>query len=58
MSPNSDIGTVASVDAAIRSIDSEIKKSTERREALFREIDTLEALLKDPWRRPKNWKLL
>jgi hypothetical protein len=46
---DSDTGTVASVDAAIRSIDSEIKKSTERREFLVREIETLEALLKDPW---------
>ena len=55
---DSDTGTVASVDAAIRSIDSEIKKSTERREFLLREIDTLEALLKDPWEKAEKLEAL
>jgi hypothetical protein len=55
---DSDIGTVASVDAAIRSIDSEIKKSTERRDFLVREIDTLEALLKDPWEKAEKLETL
>jgi hypothetical protein len=55
---DSDAGTVASVDAAIRSIDSEIKKSTERREFLLREIDTLEALLKDPWEKAEKLEAL
>jgi hypothetical protein len=55
---DSDIGTVASVDAAIRSIDSEIKKSTERRDFLLREIDTLEALLKDPWEKAEKLEAL
>lgn len=45
----SETGTVASIDAAIRSIDSEISKSMERRDYLSREIQTLEALLRDPW---------
>ena len=55
---DSDAGTVASVDAAIRSIDSEIKKSTERRDFLMREIDTLEALLKDPWEKAEKLEAL
>jgi len=55
---DSDAGTVASVDAAIRSIDNEIKKSTERREFLVREIDTLEALLKDPWEKAEKLEAL
>ncbi len=55
---DSDTGTVASVDAAIRSIDGEIKKSTERREFLLREIDTLEALLKDPWEKAEKLETL
>ncbi|MCI0561122.1 MAG: hypothetical protein MN733_21765, partial [Nitrososphaera sp.] len=55
---DSDIGTVASVDAAIRSIDSEIKKSTERREFLVREIETLEVLLKDPWEKAEKLEAL
>ena len=46
------------MDAAIRSIDSEIKKSTERREFLLREIDTLEALLKDPWEKAEKLEAL
>jgi N12 class adenine-specific DNA methylase len=45
----SDSGTVASIDAAMRSIDGEISKSMERRDYLSREILTLEALLRDPW---------
>jgi hypothetical protein len=55
---DSDTGTVSSVDAAIRSIDTEIKKSTERREFLLREIDTLEALLKDPWEKAEKLEAL
>ena len=55
---DSDIGTVASVDAAIRSIDSEIKRSTERREFLVREIETLGALLKDPWEKAEKLEAL
>jgi hypothetical protein len=55
---DSETGTVSSVDAAIRSIDSEIKKSTERREFLLREIDTLEALLKDPWEKAEKLETL
>lgn len=55
---DSDIGTVASVDAAIRSIDGEIRKSTERGEFLVREIDTLEVLLKDPWEKAEKLEAL
>ena len=55
---DSDTGTISSVDAAIRSIDGEIKKSTERREFLVREIDTLEALLKDPWEKAEKLEAL
>jgi N12 class adenine-specific DNA methylase/superfamily II DNA/RNA helicase len=55
---DSDAGTVASVDAAIRSIDSEIKKSTERRDFLMREIDTLKTLLKDPWEKAEKLEAL
>jgi N12 class adenine-specific DNA methylase len=55
---DSDTGTVASVDAAIRSIDGEIKKSTDRRDFLLREIDTLEALLKDPWEKAEKLEAL
>jgi hypothetical protein len=55
---DSDTGTVASADAAIRSIDSEIKKSTERKEFLVREIGTLEALLKDPWEKAEKLEAL
>ena len=45
----SDTGTMASIDSAIRSIDGEINKSVERRDYLAREIQTLEALLREPW---------
>ena len=55
---DSDAGTVASVDAAIRSIDGEIKKSAERRDFLMREIDTLETLLKDPWEKAEKLEAL
>jgi hypothetical protein len=55
---DSDIGTVASVDAAIRSIDSEIKKSNDRREFLLREIEILESLLKDPWEKAEKLEVL
>ena len=55
---DSDTGTVASVDAAIRSIDNEIKKSTDRKEFLLREIDTLDALLKDPWEKAEKLEAL
>lgn len=54
----SDSGTIASVDAAIRSIDGEIGKSVERREYLIREIQTLEALLKDPWEHAEKLETL
>jgi hypothetical protein len=54
----SDTGTVASVDAAIRSIDAEINKSIERRDYLVREIQTLEALLKDPWEHAEKLETL
>ena len=54
----SDNGTVASVDAAIRSIDGEIIKSAERRDYLLREIQTLEALLKDPWEHAEKLEML
>lgn len=55
---DSDVGTIASVDAAIRSIDGEIKKSAERKEFLVREIETLEALLKDPWEKAEKLEAL
>lgn len=54
----SDTGTVASIDAAIRSIDGEINKSSERRDYLIREIQTLEALLKDPWEHAEKLETL
>jgi hypothetical protein len=54
----SDTGTVASIDAAIRSIDAEISKSTERRDYLSREIQTLEVLLKDPWEHAEKLETL
>ena len=54
----SDTGTVASIDAAIRSIDAEINKSTERRDYLVREIQTLEVLLKDPWEHAEKLETL
>ena len=55
---DSDVGTIASIDAAIRSIDGEIKKSAERKEFLVREIETLEALLKDPWEKAEKLEAL
>jgi hypothetical protein len=55
---DSDTGTIASVDAAIRSIDNEIKKSTDRKEFLLREIETLDALLKDPWEKAEKLEAL
>jgi polyhydroxyalkanoate synthesis regulator phasin len=55
---DSDTGTVASVDAAIRSIDNELKKSTDRKEFLLREIDTLESLLKEPWEKAEKLEAL
>jgi hypothetical protein len=55
---DSDTGTISSVDAAIRSIDGEIKKSTERMEFLLREIETLDALLKDPWEKAEKLEAL
>ena len=54
----SDTGTIASMDAAIRSIDSEINKSVERRDYLVREIQTLEALLKEPWEHAEKLETL
>jgi hypothetical protein len=54
----SDTGTIASVDAAIRSIDAELAKSTERRDYLIREIQTLEVLLKDPWENAEKLEML
>src|SRR5699024_10353670 len=54
----SDMGTIASIDAAIRSIDAEINKSTERREYIIREIQTLEVLLKDPWEHAEKLETL
>ncbi len=54
----SDTGTIASVDVAIRSIDSELAKSTERRDYLIREIQTLEVLLKDPWENADKLEML
>ena len=35
---DSDVGTVSSVDSAIRSIDGEINKTTERRDFLMRKL--------------------
>jgi hypothetical protein len=55
---DSDTGTIASVDAAIRSIDGEIKKSTDRMEFLLREIETLDTLLKDPWEKAEKLEAL
>ena len=54
----SDTGTIASIEAAIRSIDGEIKKSTERRDFLMREVETLDALLKDPWEKAEKLESL
>jgi len=54
----SDSGTVASIDAAIRSIDAEFSKSVERRDYLIREIQTLEALLRDPWEHAEKLETL
>jgi len=54
----SDTGTVASIDAAIRSIDGEINKSMERHDYLSREIQTLEALLRDPWEHAEKLETL
>ena len=54
----SETGTVASVDSAIRSIDSELGKSSERKDYLIREIQTLEALLKDPWEHAEKLETL
>jgi len=54
----SDTGTIASVDAAIRSIDGEISKSVERQDYLIREIQTLEALLKDAWEHAEKLETL
>jgi len=55
---DSDTDTISSVDAAIRSIDGEIKKSTQRIEFLVREIETLDALLKDPWEKAEKLEAL
>ena len=55
---DSDTGTISSVDAAIRSIDGEISKSVERRDYLIREIETLEALLRDPWEHAEKLETL
>lgn len=54
----SDTGTVASIDAAIRSIDAEINKSAERQDYLIREIQTLEDLLRDPWEHAEKLETL
>jgi superfamily II DNA/RNA helicase len=54
----SDTGTIASIDAAIRSIDGEIKKSSERRDFLMREVETLDTLLKDPWEKAEKLESL
>jgi hypothetical protein len=54
----SDTGTISSVDAAIRSIDGEIQKSAERRDYLIRELETLEALLRDPWEHAEKLEML
>ncbi len=54
----SDTGTIASIDAAIRSIDGEIKKSTDRRDFLLREVETLDAILKEPWEKAEKLESL
>jgi hypothetical protein len=54
----SETGTVASIDSAIRSIDGELGKSSERKDYLIREIETLEALLKDPWEHAEKLETL
>jgi hypothetical protein len=55
---DSDTGTISSVDAAIRSIDGEITKSIERRDYLIREIEILEALLREPWEHAEKLETL
>lgn len=45
----SDLGTVASIEAAIRSIDAEINKNNERIEYLKRQIDTFTTALAEEW---------
>jgi hypothetical protein len=54
----SDTGTISSIDAAIRSIDGEIKKSADRRDFLVREVETLDALLRDPWEKAEKLESL
>jgi hypothetical protein len=54
----SDTGTIASMDAAIRSLDGEINKSVERREYLAREVQTLETLLKEAWEHAERLETL
>jgi superfamily II DNA/RNA helicase len=54
----SDTGTIASIEAAIRSIDGEIKKSTDCRDFLVREVETLDALLTEPWEKAEKLESL
>jgi hypothetical protein len=54
----SDTGTIASIDAAIRSIDGEIRKSIDRRDFLMREVETLDAILKEPWEKAEKLESL
>lgn len=46
---DSDIGSVASIETAVRSIDAEIAKNNERIEYLMRQIQTYAAALSEEW---------
>ena len=55
---DSDVGTVSSVDSAIRSIDGEINKTTERRDFLMREVESLSVRANEPWEHAERFESL
>lgn len=55
---DSDVGTVSSVDSAIRSIDGEIKKNTERHDFLIREVESLSVRANEPWEHAERFESL
>jgi len=55
---DSDIGTLSSIDSAIRSIDGEIKKNTERHYFLVREVESLSVRADEPWEHAERFESL
>jgi hypothetical protein len=55
---DSDVGTVSSVDSAIRSIDGEIKKNTERHDFLVKEVESLSVRASESWEHAERFESL